>query len=257
MKTLEQAMMAFLEQRLGGECIDRLPLTADQQKLMRADFLLLDRSVIVEVKDLDDDRVAAARRVIEEWRARPDWPVINHEIDIQDALRLHRDGRRINDQLTKYVTASVEDAIERANRQIRDTKGSFGIPKARGILVLLNQDVDLLDPKVLGAIVGRTLSKRVQAEFRYQFRYLDLDSILVFTWAHTVRDKGSPSEDMPVLIVTKGCPALPAAEDSVEGFLVRQWAAFMGKPFLDGGLLSDPDQVRAWQIRGKRPPVVI
>src|SRR5436309_14759797 len=62
---------AFLSS-LGGESIDtKFPRIEGK----RADYLLFDRTVIVEIKNLEDSRVEAVEKVLWKWLVRPGDPI--------------------------------------------------------------------------------------------------------------------------------------------------------------------------------------
>src|SRR5690349_12641736 len=119
MSKLERGVHELFERRLLGENIDTLSLTPEQTEAPRADWFLLERSVVVEVKDLVDDREERARKVMEKWRRRPGWPQVPIESNLQDVLRRHPQGKKVSAEVFGAVTDSVDGAFEKANRQLR------------------------------------------------------------------------------------------------------------------------------------------
>src|SRR5262245_19225433 len=126
-------MREFLELRLGAENIDRLPGVDTLIGTQRADYIHSDRNIIIELKSLADDRVSAAQKVIDRWRRRPDWPLMQGELTLGDILKLHPLGEQLAKEVIEAINRSVVRAFENANRQIRDTKVAFARVDPMGV----------------------------------------------------------------------------------------------------------------------------
>ncbi|MFN0241515.1 MAG: hypothetical protein ACKVWV_01350 [Planctomycetota bacterium] len=253
MSKLEQAVHEFLERRLLAERIDDLPLSKQQRAARKADYLLRERAVIVEVKDIVDDREARVNEVVGRWRRRPGWPKTYGTLDIQDFLRLHPQREQINKELSEAVTCSLDGVLRNANRQIRATKKSFELPAARGTIFLVNDSIDLFEPKVLGAKLDNLLKKERGDGTRC---FPHADSIVVFTAAHrVVESDGAPSDIVMTICLPPIDPAM--LKDSFEHFVIEEWAAFKGLPLLRTEFITTPEQIDAVRLVGKRPPLEI
>jgi hypothetical protein len=250
MTLLESAVTEFLEQRLQGECIDRLTLPRPAK---HADYFLCDRKVVVEIKSITEDRVGAASGILDKWRAEADWPLVYGSPAIQQVLQRHPRGAQVNEELFTAVTSSVEWNFEKANRQIRETIDCFGLPGAYGVLFLLNQDVDLLDPKVLASKLGQLLEKKLPGG---DVRFPYIDSVLVFTWAHKI--VGDDSVEMsPIVAVSRPLEANEAPGRTFENYLMGEWASFLGVPITYAGYHTAPGEFLRLKIAGKSPPPVL
>ena len=63
-------------------------------------------------------------------------------------MSLVPDGAALFDQLRERVTKVLDDIIAKADDQTRDTKQTFLIPGAIGIVGVLNERAHLLDPDI-------------------------------------------------------------------------------------------------------------
>ncbi len=253
MTRLARAVQDFLERRLLGERIDDLPLTADQRDARKADYLLLDRSVIVELKDLVDDRVAPIKAIIDRWRDQPGWPLVYGAVDLQEILRVHPRGTQINEELFQAVLNSLESVVRAANQQLRTTRETFAIPDAHGVLFLVNDAVDLLDPELLGGTLKRLLTKRTRDG---ELRFPDVDSTVVFTTAHdAVNVEGVRHH--PIYSVYRPDVYPVGMEGSFDEFVFEHWAAFLGKRLERADVIESREALEALKFVGKRPPLAI
>jgi hypothetical protein len=253
MGLLDTGVKEFLERRLGGECIDKLPMTEEQQEALKADFFLFEREVVVEVKELVDDRVERARAVIDKWRARPGWPLVYGEAGIQEVLKHHPLGRHVSEELFAAVTASIENAFRDANRQIRETKKAFGLQDSHGILMLVNEAVDLFEPKVLAGKLSRLFLKKEQDG---KPRFPHVDTVLIVTGAHSVRGADGRARSI-IIAMTPQLHEPNNPLDSLEHLIMEQWAAFLNRPLEHGGVLTTPEDLKALRVEGKKPPLVL
>jgi len=167
----------------GGEDIDNLPEFMSDPTRKRADFLLFDGSVVVEMKEFVADRIEKIRKIIDFHRRLSDWPPMPDGTWLQDLLAAHPRGAEINAELRDANTQSVEKTIRDANGQIRATKVAVGREQAVGLLALVNERVDVLDPIVIAGTVHHLLRKRNPSG---SLRYPSIDLVVIFTTAHFV-----------------------------------------------------------------------
>src|ERR1700752_3303199 len=172
----------FLNAQAGAECIDSLTLTTEQAAAKHADYFLQDRHVIVEIKSLETDTGARMNPILAPHLERPEF----HKLDslgIDAVLDMISDGDALRDTLYASITDSVEGAVEKANRQIRETKRTFNLPDAYGLFVLLNDTVLILDPKKVGKRVAESLMKRTDNDEK---RFTEIDAAWLLNERHVV-----------------------------------------------------------------------
>lgn len=128
---LQDRLVAFVRTLDGFEDIDALLRNTDPHGVKRADYLLANRTVIVELKTVVSD---------------PQSPV-THPLSQRQADKL---------------TAVMERDVSHADKQTAGTREIFGIPNAAGILVLLNEGAPILTPDFFRYRVPRLLKATAQ-----------------------------------------------------------------------------------------------
>lgn len=131
--SLENRFLDFIAQLPGAESIDRLPsppLPPGKKAPKRADFLLNERRVIVEVKSLVKDTAVKMEQVLSKHRHRPEFPHFYGEWPLDQVLVRLPDGQEIMGEVVRKVTTAVEDHFEKADDQIGDTRGFLGADDA-------------------------------------------------------------------------------------------------------------------------------
>lgn len=149
--SLEERFTRFLKSLPGTESIDELLPPGKLKDNRRADFLLRNREVIVELKTLKSDTAHKVETELDRHRDREDYPLQYGSVDLKDVLKHLPDGDKINRAIYLKVTRSVEDAVRSAEEQIASTRDIFGLQSSIGMLVILNDSIDILNPGVVGA----------------------------------------------------------------------------------------------------------
>lgn len=225
---LETAMNRFLGWHLGGERIDDLPLSDRQKAGRKADYFLAERSVVVELKLLVEDRTSAVQRVLDEFRRRPDWP------ELQRGLRgdgTHPRTAEFRRRMFAAVTKSIERCAEHANQQIAETVQNFALAAPHGVLVFLNERAELLEPGAIAAAASNALrTKRATGARALEH----VDSVLVVT-----RARAQPAADRDassrVLCITADENVVHAQARAFAARMMDEWSAFLERPARDGG----------------------
>lgn len=129
-------------------------------KKRRADIFFKDHAIIVEVKEITNDRLSDPK-VLESLNelVTIDGPSMGGPI-IFGTVRLRADT--LPDVLArKYfqrVGKRVQKEVSEANGQIRDTKEALGLPEARGLLVMVSRPMKM-NLRVMGWAVHDELKK--------------------------------------------------------------------------------------------------
>lgn len=160
MATLEDRVIQFLSAWPGAEKIDDIISFGDFPNKRRADFLLDNRSIIVELKTLKTDTSQKVEKELDRHRNRDDFPLIYGAVELQKILKHLPDQEDINRLIYRNITRSIEDAIRSAEVQVRDTKEILNLPNAIGLTILLNEDVEILSPDVAGRKVSELLCRK-------------------------------------------------------------------------------------------------
>lgn len=222
---LERRFLRFVSQLPGSESLDALLSGQAYAGERRADFLLFDRKVILEVKSLEVDTSYKAHAELERHRDRSDFPVFYGEVEIHKLLCHLPDGQQISDRIFDRVLRPVEAAIRSAEDQIANTARLLDLKVGAGVVALLNQDIEVLSPQVVVARVNRLLLRRGAAGA--------LRTPIACAWllfeGHTV--EGGPSaKNLPMIALESdlvdNSPWLP----ELVRYLQHAWAHYNGRP---------------------------
>jgi hypothetical protein len=152
--TLKQRFDNFCEQFSGSEPIDSLQNPPNG--VQKGDFLFEGRTIVCENKCLEENMEDKLLDGLREDGIDPDTlPKGRHVIeDLYLKLPKKAKGKNRYKKLIKRITTSVEDAIKDAANQIPDTKKHLGIPDADGILVILNEEVNIIGQPLVSERLG-------------------------------------------------------------------------------------------------------
>jgi hypothetical protein len=149
------------------------------------------------------------------------------EQELQRILSFLPDREEINARIVTAATDSIEKAIKSANRQIRTTKETFGLPDSGGLLVIFNDVVDVLSPDVVAYRVRKTLRKKTHSG---EVRFPHITVVLVINTRHYAQV--TPDlKGMVILVIPTGLPD-PNDVEAFASSLLPRWSAFDGQQFL-------------------------
>jgi hypothetical protein len=160
MVTLEQKFLTFLSKVSGAELLDNFAELPSHLGQKRADAFLFGRKMVCEVKSLQKDTSTKIEAILAPLRDRPEWPVFYGLFPVSKIISHFPEREELNKSIYSAVTSSVEDQLEKANRQLRETRRHFGLGDAHGIVTILNETVEVISPQVLADKVIRTFIKR-------------------------------------------------------------------------------------------------
>lgn len=158
---LEDRFLQFCSQFPGAEPIDPL-ITSEHRanKLKFADFLFEHRTIICEVKTLKKQTTDKLVAFMTKHGVHP-HTLGTGEHDMRDVFGRLPDGESLYRQATDLIMTPVSDGFDEAQRQIRDTKQLFGIQSADGLLIILNEIVELAAQNMIGDRLKQRVKKNV------------------------------------------------------------------------------------------------
>lgn len=180
-KGLEQRFKEFLDSLIGVENIDKLNMTQQQKDAKKADYLAENRQLIIELKSLETDTEPKIEKILEPHRTREEFPVFFGKWEVNKVLKHLPDGEELNKQINEAITSSLQTIYRSANRQIETTKSTFNLPNSQGLLIVLNEKIDVLTPESIIYRLRRTAHKK-QPDGSYQFT--NINSVLIISEAH-------------------------------------------------------------------------
>lgn len=219
-------MLAFLEKRPGSENIDKLTLTPIQRSSEKADFFLNNRAVVCEVKKLQSDTKAKIDRILEPVLADKNAPVFYGEWPLEKILKHYPNGEQIRREVFDAVTSAVQTFVRKANRQIRTTKEVFGLAQAGGVLVVVNDLVEVLSPDVLAYKMDELFRKRTPSG---HFQFPEIEGVWILSETHVV-EVSLGRKAIPGIIMVRQEGSFVA--QLVDG-LPKEWAKAHGMPYLE------------------------
>ncbi len=228
MDDLEARLTKFLSELQGAEAIDALTIPTEKQDRKRADFLLAGRQLIAEIKSIQDDPSHKIEPLLEPERRRGDFPLFYGSMELDKVLKHLPDGPAIKRRVLQRVVRSVESGFRSADDQIADTKQTFGIPHAEGLLILLNGGVEILSPDVLAWQIARMLQARSETDGTA--RYPNVNCAWVITETHFMPIQGQRA--LPGLLMQSEQVPLSTSNWNVLNALQPAWAAFNGVPLV-------------------------
>jgi hypothetical protein len=222
---LERRFLQFLSGIPGAESLDELLVGAKYDGERRADFLLFDRRVILEVKSLEVDTSTKVEGEMAVHRDRDDFPLIYGEVELSKVLAHLPDGKEINDRIFLRTTRSIEAAARSAEGQIENTARLLSLTDPVGVLVLLNQEIDIFTPEVVAGRLAMLLRRKNDDG--------SLRSPIAFSWlifeSHFL-EHGPATKTLP-LVNLKGSKAKAYPWfDELLTYLQVAWANFNGHP---------------------------
>jgi hypothetical protein len=236
--SLEDRFSRFLASLPASESIDNISLPYDPEHPRKADFLLAGREVIVELKTLTVDTSHKIEPAVEKHREREDFPLFYGTADVRKVLSHLPDGEEIYRRIYFSITRSVEAAVRSAEEQISHTRHVLGLPNSVGLLVLLNESVQLLDPTVVGHRVANLMRRERTGNSTSD----TLDFVWLLFESHSLG--GTP--ELPVFpsMLIRGerasrYPWFSAFHDDV----FNRWASLNGAAVVDGGS-PDPNSLK-------------
>jgi hypothetical protein len=233
---VERRFIAFDKTLPGAEHIDVIELTPEQKKARKADFLFDNRRIICELKSLKTDTGGKIGKVLKPHEQRPDWPIFFGKVGVNQILKHLPDGERINRQIFDAVTTAIKDLVRSANDQIRQTKKTFSLQSAGGMLVVLNEFIEVLSPDVIAYKIDELFRKRTP-EGNPQFP--EINAVWILNESHYTQV--TPElQGIPALLMRNMVPDPANVADYINS-LQPKWAQYHGVPLItyDGRVLNE------------------
>jgi len=219
------------------EVIDELDLPANFQKEKRADFLVERRKVIVEIKSLESDPEYKVQDEMAKHEGREEYSLFYGELELSQILRHLPDGEQINRRLFYKISRSLENSFRKGDKQIGATKEILGCANAYGLLVFLNEELDILSPEVISYRVSELLTKK-DGDGRLHYKHIT--SVWFILENYTVKLKQG-AKLLPSIVVD-GPNAVDHQDLSIIlNELQLAWASFNNIPLVTGNVKNIRD----------------
>ncbi|WP_123631186.1 hypothetical protein [Salinisphaera orenii] len=229
--SLEARFKRFLITLDGTEDIDGRLSEQELKGGQRADYLLNDRAIVLELKSLEVDPAEKLQRKISEYESRSEFPVFYWESDLKEILRNFPDKERIKQKIDTAVLRSVQGVFEKADDQVDATKSALAIEQACGVLAILNESAKTLSPDLITAKASQMLLKK---DSDGNIRYRNIAYVLVISETHRVTGS-NPRESLPIITLEGPTADEFISVDSFLSSLLEKWARFEGHQYVSMG----------------------
>ena len=134
-KSLRNRFERFFRTLDEFESIDELIRSHDCPGLKRADYLLANRTLIIEKKVLEVDPVDRPQKFMDTFMKKQGMRAYG-ELSSDFIFSKMPDGHAAKTQMFRHLTNNLDDLVSTADKQTRDTRQIFGLPDALGVLLL-------------------------------------------------------------------------------------------------------------------------
>jgi hypothetical protein len=223
----------FLHVLPGAESLDNPNVLARSVAIKRADYLLFQRSMIAEVKQLETDPAFKIEAILERYKSNPSYPLFFGQRTLT-AVLAHMPPElqeEIRGAVFESITRSIAHGCEEANRQIRETRAFFKLARASGVLFLLNDGISVLSPDILAARVEQQMHKRAADGAD---RFPEIAFTCIASWAHFVRgNDGTPAHPL-VIVEGSDSKSHTVASEQLD-YIIYTWSKMENARLFDGG----------------------
>lgn len=239
MQTLKERFEEFILSIKGVESVDRLMAQCDLPGRKRADYLALNRRIIIEQKSLDIDPDYKVPEFFEK-HTNLDNSIDGDLTALSHLLRRLPEATKLGINLYRSLTKGLDDILSHADKQSRDTGKTFLIANAIGVVVILNDSAPTLEPDIVTIKAAEMLRKLTET---HELRYPENHVVVLISEAHRI-----PSDKAVELIPTSTAVSesggqMPLATCFAEA-LLRRWAKFNNASFT-----GDPESWGGFETR--------
>jgi len=227
-ETLVNRFKRFMRELPAAEEIDSLPLPENAHTQKKADYFLSGRDAVIELKSLEEDPEYKAAREVDKHRSREDFPLFYGKWPLTEILKDLSDGRQIHDTILAKISRSVNRDLRNANEQVGSTKRLFHCAHAWGIVAILNETINILDPKI---IASRLIQLLGQTNPNGAFTFANIHAAWVFAENFTVQPAVTDHTIPFVTVYRSDVEDNPHLRDIVDT-LSRAWAGFNRVPIV-------------------------
>lgn len=220
----------------GAESLDAPDVLALSVPIKRADYLLFQRSMIAEVKQLETDPAYKVEAIIERYRSHPSYPLFFGQRTLQAVLaHLPPETRQeIRQGVYDSISRSIMEGCEDANRQIRETRAYLGLPQASGVLFILNDRIPIFSPNVIAARIGQQMHKRTTDGAD---RFPEIAFVCAISWAHFIRGTDGTAAHPILTVEGPAAKSHPVAGQQLD-YVLHAWSLHGDARLLEGGKAS-------------------
>ena len=183
--SLKQRFESFMSSGAFADSIDALVKSGYPKGLQKADYLTRDRSAIIEQKSLDQDVDAKVQALLNDLTGYY-GPLDRHQLTLAEIINVIAGlppDNPFRPKLRAILTQRIDDILAKADKQTRDTRKFFGLPDAIGVVVVLNEHAQLIEPDYFQDKAWNMLRKERSLG---ELRYPENQVVILISEAHRV-----------------------------------------------------------------------
>ncbi|MBU3020159.1 hypothetical protein KO519_21015 [Paraglaciecola agarilytica] len=214
---LEERFEKFMLSLNTVEGIDFIELSEKDRRQKKADYLAMDRQIVIEQKCINQDQANKIQEEMEKFSMSDDYPFFYGERDINLVLDKLPNKDEIKRSLYTKVTKLLEQYLRQANKQIESTEKTFNLTNTCGILVILNEKVKVLSPEIVAARIQQRLREKNSDGPRFS----NINYVVFISETHNLKGR-------PVVQIIEGSNASHTSSLDYIKYLIHSWAHYNG-----------------------------
>jgi hypothetical protein len=161
-------------------------LSTKSPEFNNADYIFDNENIIAELKILEVDSLSEReidtkiRKIFSKWMQSGELIVYGSLKNVPSADL----PEKLQWELQRVYSEPMRRVIKKANKQIRDTKKHFGVPAAKGLVIIVNNGNHRLDPENFAFAAHQLLKAS----------YLNINGATVVTVNMTAKKPGIPTD---------------------------------------------------------------
>ena len=240
--TLNERFNDFLDNLPIAKTIDSLIIPEKFSKFKRSDYLIGKGDAFIEVKSLETDPEHKAHKELEKHENRDEYPLFYGQMEMSKILKHLPDGEKINKKIYYKISRSIEQSFRDADKQLKDSKTIFGYPDAAGILVLLNENINIFTPETIFYRINNMLTKKDDNKTPH---YRNIAAVWLIAENFSINISDS-KKSLPLLVIEGPMADSYPKLDRILKALQVNWANYNGVPLIkaDAKNINDLDFVQ-------------
>jgi hypothetical protein len=227
MSSLRERFELFVKTLDGFESIDTLLQGADQRGRKRADYLVQNRHIVIEQKVLQSNPAGRPQKFVDKL-ARERGILIYGTVSTKQVFGGQPDPKDLQRKMVLDLARVIDDDVANADKQTAHTRQLFNIPDAMGILLLLNESAELLQPDVIHYALTNSFHKKCESG---ALRYIANDGVIVISEANSLVLPPF-QRAYPILSYLSPQKRKAVYFSQFADTLMQQWAAFNNVPLV-------------------------
>ncbi|MGB4057258.1 MAG: hypothetical protein WBK77_04160 [Alphaproteobacteria bacterium] len=217
---LKPRLESFFVEALNGEAMDDV----QHPEARKVDFRCLSGLLAIELKCLEEDASERIDNLTDELRERDDWPEFLGSVPIQSFFKHFDQPEDVKRRFVERLGRAIKNHIHKANKQLKTHKEDFPRKNMVKVVVLVNEDHEIYDPKMVAYIVQHLLLRQEKGAPLYPH----IDAVIFISERHAATVNREIAFPM-VCIEGSSIEDAQWKRDVTELFLVR-WAQWNGVP---------------------------